>query len=136
MPLARSTALTVVSAVLPPAERRVVASHVLGLRAGHPTVPVTVRGADTDLAAALAVASADAALVVLGRALDPAAPSAGTAIAVAGRSACPVLVVPSDGSARLPDRGAARRSAVALSWSADPDDPGHRAAPRRQGRRR
>ncbi|SHN78359.1 hypothetical protein SAMN05660350_02603 [Geodermatophilus obscurus] len=47
----------------------------------------------------------------------------------------PVLVVPNAGS-RAADPSAARRSAVALSWSTDHDAPGHRAAPRRQGRGR
>jgi nucleotide-binding universal stress UspA family protein len=132
----RSTTLTVVSPGLPPAERRVVASYVLDLRAGHPTVPVALRSAGTDLTAALETASSDAALVVVGRALDPAAPSSKAAVGVAGRASCPVLVVPCAGSPRDPDRGAARRSAVALTWSAESDDPAHPRAPRRQGRRR
>lgn len=123
-------------AVLPPAERRAVTSRVAGLRTGHPTVPVTLRRPQPDLAVALAVTSSDAALVVLGRAPDPAASGTETAIAVAGRSACPVLVLPASGSAPAPDRGAGRRTAVALRWTADAAEAGPRAGSRRQGRGR
>lgn len=132
----RSTTLTVVAAGLAPAERRAVASSVLDLRTGHPAVPVVLGGADTDLTGALVTASSEAALVVVGRALDPAAPSSEAAVAVAGRVLCPLLVVPCAGNSRGRDRGTARRSAVALSRLTDSDGAGHRPVARRPERRR
>lgn len=132
----RSATLAVVVTDGDPSTRRRAERRVADLRAAYPSVPVELRSAATALPTALVAASRGAGLVVVGRTGDRTGSTCDTATTVAARAGCPVLVVPSAGSARLPDRGAARRSAVALTSSADQDDPGHRLAPQRRERRR
>jgi nucleotide-binding universal stress UspA family protein len=132
----RGTTLTVVIADGDPSTRRRAERRVADLRSGYPSVPVELRSEATGLSAALVAASRSAGLVVVGRTEDRTRSSSDTATTVAARAGCPVLVVPPAGTARAPDREAARHSAVALSWSAGQDDPAHRPAHRRQERRR